>query len=144
MKNYANRKETDLFMYVLAFEQYLNLFEKCEFISDVERRKVNNALKNIKELSKSVQDRLGVVFLKKIKSNLECNTLGFYAKGILRDKVANNIDDSVLDELLEDAGWNMDCFDCNKENHTQCRCYRLFVEMGKDGNDTETGCPFKF
>lgn len=143
MKNYANRKESDLFTLILAFEEYLKIFSECEFLSEIELRKVKNAIKNIHEMNESVKERLGLVFLKKIKSFLDHNQLGFYAKGILRDKVVNYIDDSVLEDLLEDAGWNMDCIGCDKENHTECRCYRIFVEMGKEGNGKATGCPFK-
>lgn len=143
MKNYANRNEIELFTLILAFEVYLDNFSKCELISESELKSVKTAMKNLHVMTESIKERLGLVFLKKIKKLLDCNHLGFYAKGIVRDKVINHIDDSVLIELLEDAGWNMDCIGCEKENHTECRCYRIFVEMGKEGNGKATGCPFK-
>lgn len=143
MKNYANRKEIELFTLILAFQEYLKIFKDCEFLSEQEVKNVSKALKSVNEMSESVKERLGYVFLKKIKGFLDCNTLGFYAKGILRDKVVNNIDDDIITELLNDSGWAMDCFDCDKEDFKNCRCYKIFVEMGKHGNGKEMGCPFR-
>jgi hypothetical protein len=143
VKNYANAKERELFTVILACEEYLKIFARSEFISEQEQKKVNNAIRNLNEMKLSVEDRLGYVFLKKIKSFLDGNHLGFYAKGIVRDKVLCEIDDDVINDLLEDAGWSMDCVGCDRENHTECRCYKIFVEMGKDGNGKATGCPFR-
>ena len=143
MKNYANRKESDLFTLILAFEEYLKLFKDCEFLSEAEVKEVVKAIKSLDKMQTSVKERLGIVFLKKLKSFLDYNQLGFYAKGFVRDKIVNNIDDGILNDLLQEAGWAMDCFDCEKTDHTNCRCYKIFVEMGKTGNNKESGCPFK-
>lgn len=143
MKNYANRKESDLFTLILAFEEYLKLFKDCEFLSEAEVKEVVKAIKSLDKMQTSVKERLGIVFLKKLKSFLVYNQLGFYAKGIVRDKVVNNIDDDIVTELLNDSGWAMDCFDCEKEDFKNCRCYKIFVEMGKEGNVKEKGCPFR-
>lgn len=143
MENYMNAKERDLFVLILAFDEYLKIFKESKCLSDYERRKVDLAEKHIAELNSSIKNRMGYVFLKKLKSYLDSNHLGFYAKGIVRDTVVCNIDDEVLEELLADANWNMDCVGCNKQNHTDCRCYRIFVAMGKNGNGKKDGCPFR-
>lgn len=143
MKNYMNSKERDVFVLILAFEEYLKIFGTFECLSEKEKKNVDNAVKNLSALNQSIKDRMGLIFLKKLKSFLDNNTLNFHAKGIKRDLVISQIDDDIVNELLEEAGWSMDCLDCEKEDYIDCRCYKIFVEMGKEGNGKKDGCPFK-
>lgn len=121
MKDYLNRKEVNQTALILATEVYINQFLDNDFFSPDERKKIQKAEKALKEFKKLLFDRIGEVYLRKIKGYIDSNQIGFYCKGIVRDTVAETVDDEIIQRLLDASGWALDCFDCDRTDFKNCK-----------------------
>lgn len=142
-RNFLNRKEIELTGLVLASKEYSKIYINCEYLNEFEKRKLTNAIKNLQELETSLFARTEKVYLKRLKSLLDKNDLSFYPRGLNRNKIVEEVDNSIIEQLIQDSAWAMECIDCDRSDYENCSCYKVMASVGKEPTNYKGGCPFK-
>ena len=143
MRDFLNRKEIELTGVSFAAKEYLKIYLGCEYLNEEEKKLLTNAIRNLDKLQDSILGRTDVVYLKRLKNLLDNNELYFYPKNLNRTKIIEEVDDSVIEKLISDSSWAMDCIGCENEDYKNCECYKIMASLGKQPTNYNGGCPFK-
>lgn len=143
MKDYLNRKELETTAVVLCSKEIIRAYLQCEYLAEEEVKLLRQVVKNLDKLQTSLFKRTESVYLKRLKSIVLNNELYFAPKGLTREKIAEEVDDEIVEKLLKDSGWAMECIDCEKQDYKNCNCYKIYASIGKEpSNCNKQGCPF--
>ena len=142
MKNYFNSNERTKHIILLGMQTIAEEFAESNAITPEERKALLKVNEWLKKFNHSVCDRLGDVYMRKIRNTMSVNSLGLYGKySAQKDCISNCAAEDV--SKMADELQSLKCWECTRTNHKDCGVYACLVAVDKDGNDKEDGCPFR-
>lgn len=142
MKNYFNSEERTRHIFALAAQEDLKELAKSDALTPQERRKLQNALKNLQEFTVSVCQRFGEPYRRKIFNTMQLNNIRLVAKGCRHDEPISHAAQEDLEPAINELRLYK-CMLCEKEEYKDCAVYAICVACGLDGKG-DSGCPFLY
>lgn len=142
MRDYLTRGEIELTGIIFISKEYMRTYLEKDCVTDEERRKLELAIKHLDFFQESMLSRLDKVYLKRLKGFLDNNDFKPTPKGLNRNEIVEFVDDEIMEKLLEDSQWKLDCIDCERCDYQNCDCYKVLASVKPTIKNT-SGCPFK-
>ena len=141
MKEYFNKTERDTHIILLFMAEIISNFKDSNALTNEEQECLYNAEDNLRAFTKSIYQRFGDAYKRKIKGTLEVNTVRVGSK-YGQDMVYSYYDASDLEKQVQEM-IAFHCIDCEKCDYKSCPTYDMAITCGIEGKN-DGGCPYKW
>lgn len=142
MKNYINSQDRTRHILILSIQETLNEFCQSNSLSEEEKKMLSKAYTQIIKFNKSLFERFGDAYRRKIEKTMEANVLRLEGKyAIVNECVSHSAVEDLNNALNELRMFN--CMECDKQEFTKCGTYACFIACDIEGAECSEGCPFR-
>ena len=143
MKNYINSQDRTRHILILSIQETLNEFCQSNSLSEEEKKMLSKAYALIIKFNKSLFERFGDAYRRKIEKTMEANILrleGKYAN--VNECISHSAVEDLEKAIKELRMFN--CLDCAKCDYLNCGTYACMIACDIEGEKTEGNiCPFR-
>lgn len=140
MKNYFNAEERARHIVLLAMQEPMLEFSKCDALTEEEKSLLKKIHNTVLKFNKSVFERLGEPYQRKVESTMRVNNLELVGKfQPHNDCLSYSAQEDLIGKLSELRMFN--CLDCEKCDFKDCAMYAMCIACDIDG-EGESGCPY--
>lgn len=143
MKNYINAQDRTRHILILSIQETLNEFCQSNSLSEEEKKMLSKAYALIIKFNKSLFERFGDAYRRKIEKTMEANILrleGKYAN--VNECISHSAVEDLEKAIKELRMFN--CLDCTKCDYLNCGTYACMIACDIEGEKTEGNiCPFR-
>lgn len=143
VKNYINSQDRTRHILILSIQETLNEFCQSNSLSEEEKKMLSKAYALIIKFNKSLFERFGDAYRRKIEKTMEANILrleGKYAN--VNECISHSAVEDLEKAIKELRMFN--CLYCDKCDYLNCGTYACMIACDIEGEKTEGNiCPFR-
>lgn len=142
MKDFFNAKEQADHIKILACQASVEQMLQSNAPNKEERKALKYANTHLKKFTKSVFERLGGAYMRKLQNTLDVNRVEIVGRYAPRQDALSYLPSEDIAPKIQELQ-AIHCMSCEKCDYQNCAVYNMCIAGGIQATNENGGCPFK-